>query len=94
MIGFAVYDFYNFIHNLETAKLLVKQARAKADIVVISIHVGAEGNQTLHVKNKTEFFYGENRGNSVKFAQTMIDAGADLILGHGPHVPRTMEIYK
>jgi poly-gamma-glutamate capsule biosynthesis protein CapA/YwtB (metallophosphatase superfamily) len=58
------------------------------------MHVGAEGTGALHTKNKTEYFYGENRGNSIKFARTMIDEGADLVLGHGPHVPRAMEMYK
>jgi hypothetical protein len=28
------------------------------------------------------------------FARAMIDAGADLLLGHGPHVPRAMELYR
>ena len=94
MVGFAPYEFYNSIHDLEAAKALVKKARKQANIVIISMHVGAEGTGALHTKNKTEYFYGENRGNSIKFARTMIDAGADLVLGHGPHVPRAMEMYK
>jgi poly-gamma-glutamate capsule biosynthesis protein CapA/YwtB (metallophosphatase superfamily) len=94
MIGFTTYDLYNSVHNLETAKALVEEAKNNAKIVIVSMQVGAEGTGALHVKDKTEFFYGENRGNSLKFARTMIDTGADLVLGHGPHVPRAMEIYK
>ncbi|WP_088243012.1 CapA family protein [Calothrix rhizosoleniae] len=94
MIGFAPYKRYNSIHDLQAASALVKEAKSRANIVVVSMHVGAEGTKALYVKNKTEYFYGENRGNSIKFARTMIDAGADLILGHGPHVPRAMEIYQ
>jgi poly-gamma-glutamate capsule biosynthesis protein CapA/YwtB (metallophosphatase superfamily) len=94
MIGFTTYEIYNSIHNLETAKKLVKEAKNNAKIVIVSMQVGAEGTDALHVKDKTEFFYGENRGNSLKFARTMIDTGADLVLGHGPHVPRAMEVYK
>lgn len=94
MIGFAPYEFYNSIHDLEAAKALVRKARKEANIVIISMHAGAEGTGALHTKNKTEYFYGENRGNSIKFARTMIDEGADLVLGHGPHVPRAMETYK
>lgn len=94
MIGFAPYEFYNSIHDLEAAKALVRKARKEANIVIISMHAGAEGTGALHTKNKTEYFYGENRGNSIKFARTMIDEGADLVLGHGPHVPRAMEMYK
>ncbi|GAB1539166.1 hypothetical protein NUACC21_18310 [Scytonema sp. NUACC21] len=93
MIGFAPYEYYNSIHDLETATALVQEARRNANIVIVSMHSGAEGTGALHVKNKTEYFYGENRGNSILFARTMIDAGADLVLGHGPHVPRAMEIY-
>ncbi|MEH2145732.1 CapA family protein, partial [Nostoc sp.] len=94
MIGFSPYEIYNSIHNLEVAQALVAEAKKKANIIVVSMHAGAEGTGALQVKNQTEFFYGENRGNSIKFARNMIDAGADLVLGHGPHVPRAIEIYK
>jgi poly-gamma-glutamate capsule biosynthesis protein CapA/YwtB (metallophosphatase superfamily) len=30
----------------------------------------------------------------VKFSHAVIDAGADLVIGHGPHVPRALELYK
>jgi poly-gamma-glutamate capsule biosynthesis protein CapA/YwtB (metallophosphatase superfamily) len=36
---------------------------------------------------------GENRGNTVAFSRAMIDAGADLVVGHGPHVLRAAECY-
>ncbi|MDB9375722.1 CapA family protein [Nodularia sphaerocarpa] len=94
MIGFAPYNMYNSIHNLSAAQALVTEAKKNAKIVIVSMHAGAEGTAALHVKNQTEFFYGENRGNSIKFARTVIDAGADLVLGHGPHVPRAMEMYQ
>jgi poly-gamma-glutamate capsule biosynthesis protein CapA/YwtB (metallophosphatase superfamily) len=94
MVGFAPYEQYNSIHNLQAAAKLVKTAQKKANVVIVSMHAGAEGTDALRTKNQTEFFYGENRGNSVQFARTMIDAGADLVLGHGPHVPRAMEIYQ
>lgn len=94
MIGFTTYDIYNSMHDLETAKALVQEARSNANLVIISMQAGAEGTKAMHVKNQTEYFYGEDRGNSMKFARTMIDVGADLVIGHGPHVPRAMEIYK
>ena len=94
VIGFCFYEYCNTVQDIEKAKALVKTARKKAKIIVISMHVGAEGNNALHVKNQTEFFYGENRGNSINFARTMIDTGADLVLGHGPHVPRAIEVYQ
>ncbi|MEO1375805.1 MAG: CapA family protein [Cyanobacteria bacterium J06635_10] len=94
VIGFCFYEYCNTVQDIEKAKALVETARKKAKIVVISMHVGAEGTRALHVKNQTEFFYGENRGNSLNFARTMIDSGADLVLGHGPHVPRAIEVYQ
>ncbi|OKH53264.1 metallophosphatase [Calothrix sp. HK-06] len=93
-IGFCFYEYCNTVQDIQKAKALVKQARQKAKIVIISMHVGAEGSDALNVRNQTEYFYGENRGNSILFARSMVDAGADLILGHGPHVPRAMEVYK
>ena len=81
------------IHNLSNAKKIVTELSEKVDIVIVSFHGGAEGSQHTHVPRKTERFYGEDRGNVYKFAHTMIDAGADIILGHGPHVSRAFEVY-
>ncbi|MCL2933433.1 MAG: CapA family protein [Trichodesmium sp. MAG_R03] len=93
-IAFSNYNYHNSMLNLKSAKKLVKEADKNADIIVISVHGGAEGTRALRIKNKTEYFFGENRGNKVLFAHKLIDEGADLILGHGPHVPRAMEIYQ
>jgi poly-gamma-glutamate capsule biosynthesis protein CapA/YwtB (metallophosphatase superfamily) len=93
-IGFSYFDFHNSMNNLPKAKALVQKASQNADIVVISVHAGAEGTGAMRVRNKTEFFAGENRGNMVQFSRAMIDSGADLILGHSPHVPRALELYK
>ncbi|MEG4341959.1 CapA family protein [Microcoleus sp. A003_D6] len=94
-IGFSNYgEVHNSLLELKAGAEIVKKAKQNADIVVISVHAGAEGTGALNVRNKNELFYGENRGNMVLFSRTMIDAGADLILGHGPHVTRAMELYK
>lgn len=94
-IGFSNYgEVHNSLLELKAGGEVVKKAKQKADIVVISVHAGAEGTGAVNVRNKNEFFAGENRGNMVLFSRTMIDAGADLILGHGPHVARAMELYK
>lgn len=82
------------ISNLEEAKTIVKQAAQKADIVVVSFHGGAEGKTALHILRTNEKFLGEDRGNVYEFAHSVIDAGADLVLGHGPHVLRATESYK
>src|SRR5262249_42007301 len=64
-----------------------------ADLVVVAIHAGAEGSNQTHVPHGTEYFLGENRGNSRAFTHAVIDAGADLVVGSGPHVIRGVEWY-
>lgn len=93
-IGFSHLELHNTVNDIASAKALVLEAKKNADMVVVSFHGGAEGTGALHVKNQQENFYGENRGNLVLFSRTMIDNGADLVLGHGPHVTRAMELYK
>jgi poly-gamma-glutamate capsule biosynthesis protein CapA/YwtB (metallophosphatase superfamily) len=93
-IGFAHNAVQPNVNDLETARRLVVEADKKADIVVVSFHGGAEGTGAQNVPRRTELFFGEQRGNLPLFAHTVIDAGADLVLGHGPHVLRGMEIYK
>jgi len=93
-IGFAHNNLVPNVNDLEFAKQLVQQADKKADLVVVSFHGGAEGTDAQHVPQQTEIFGSEKRGNLPLFARTVIDAGADLVLGHGPHVLRGMEIYK
>lgn len=81
------------IHNEERAIALVEQLDSLVDVVIVSFHAGAEGSKHEHVTRKTEMFYGENRGNVYEFAHLMIDHGADVIFGHGPHVSRAIEVY-
>ncbi len=82
------------INDIDGARQLVTQAAKNADLVVVSFHGGAEGTGAQHVLSRNEIFLGENRGNLPLFTHTVVDAGADLVLGHGPHVMRGMEIYK
>lgn len=93
-IGFAHNAVQPNVNDLDTARRLVTEADKKADIVVVSFHGGAEGTGAQNVPRRTELFFGEQRGNLPLFARGVIDAGADLVLGHGPHVLRGMEIYK
>lgn len=82
------------INNLDSAIRTVQHLDSLVDIVIVSFHGGAEGTDYMHVTGKREYFYGENRGNVYAFSHAMIEAGADVILGHGPHVPRAVEVYK
>lgn len=84
----------NNISDLENAKNVIKHLNKYYKIIIVSFHGGAEGKDAVHVVDSTETFLGENRGNEIAFAHTVIDAGADLVIGHGPHVLRAFEIYK
>lgn len=94
LVGFASYPWANDLTDIAAAKRLVRKAAARADVVVVTFHGGAEGADKTHVKPGTEYFLGENRGDPVRFSHAVIDAGADLVVGHGPHVLRGMEWYK
>jgi hypothetical protein len=93
-IGFAHNNIVPNVNDLEAARTLVSKAKKQADIVIVSFHGGAEGTSAQNVPYTTETYFGEKRGNLRQFARTVIDAGADLVLGHGPHVLRGLEVYK
>jgi len=84
------YDLLDIPLAVKQIKLLAKNS----DLVLVSIHAGAEGKEVSHIPFKNEMFYSEDRGDVVKFSHAVIDAGADLVIGHGPHVPRALELYK
>ncbi|WP_432994964.1 CapA family protein [Dactylosporangium sp. CA-233914] len=94
VIGFASYKWSNLCSDLDAAEKIVKEAATKADLVVVQVHQGAEGSDKTHVKAGTEMFLGENRCDPIAFGHRVVDAGADLVVGHGPHVMRGMEFYK
>jgi poly-gamma-glutamate capsule biosynthesis protein CapA/YwtB (metallophosphatase superfamily) len=81
------------INDLKGAIEIVKALADSADVVIVSFHGGAEGAQYQNVPRTNELFYGEDRGDVYKFSHALIDAGADIIFGHGPHVTRAVEVY-
>ena len=84
----------NSLNDIPAAVQLVQTLARESDLVFVSMHAGAEGTAKTHVVRGKELFLGENRGDVVAFAHAVIDAGADLVIGHGPHVPRAVELYK
>src|SRR3990170_5020921 len=94
IVGFAPYPWAQSLTDLRAAKTLVRKADIWADIVIATMHAGAEGATMGHVKAGTEYAFGENRGDVYAFAHAVVDAGADAVIGHGPHVLRGMEWYK
>lgn len=81
------------INEIIKSEKIVRMLKKQADIVIVSFHAGAEGLGATRTPPGKEFFYGEFRGNVRLFSHRMVDAGADLILGHGPHTVRGMEYY-
>lgn len=80
--------------NLKKSAEIIKQLKKQCDIVIVSFHGGGEGTAYEHIPCTYEKFITENRGDVHAFAHNAIDAGADIILGNGPHVCRAMELYK
>lgn len=92
--AFSPNDFTLQITAVDSAKQLVSRLKQHADIVIVSFHGGAEGAKHEHLTRQTEIFYEEDRGDVYDFAHAVIDSGADVVLGHGPHVTRAVEVYK
>jgi hypothetical protein len=81
------------INNIDSVRGWIAELRPKCDILIVSFHGGGEGRGRQHIVDGYETFCGENRGNVKEFAHAVIDAGADVVFGQGPHVPRAMELY-
>ena len=94
VLAYAVTKNSNMMLDYEFAFTSIARSAATHDIVVISFHGGAEGIEATKIPFAEEEYYGEPRGDVVKFARGAVDAGADLVIGHGPHVVRGMERYK
>ena len=96
-IGILGVSNYAWGYNMESSKTLrtaINSARDNSDIVVVVFHAGGEGVSYSHTPVGTEWYLGENRGDVRTFAHNAIDAGADVVLGSGPHVLRGIEMYE
>lgn len=69
--------------DLEGIAAWVREARHRADVVIVSLHSHEQGQ---HKEEPASF--------AREFARRMIDAGADVVVGHGPHLLRGMEMYE
>ncbi len=97
-IGFLAFYYFSYSHNaiqdITKAKALVEKTKAECDYLVVTFHGGSEGGENVtRVPKAVETFDGENRGDVYKFSRAVSDAGADVVIGHGPHVLRAMEMY-
>lgn len=95
-IGFAAFGHNRgtlSILDMEEVKRVVSGLDKIVDIVVVSFHGGGEGQRFSRIPSGMEICFGEERGDLRKFTHTAIDAGADVVYGHGPHVTRALELY-
>jgi poly-gamma-glutamate capsule biosynthesis protein CapA/YwtB (metallophosphatase superfamily) len=69
--------------DLEEITSVVRNASGLAEYTIVTIHA----HESDRDRSKPAEFI-------VSFARAMIDAGADVFVGHGPHVVRGIEIYK
>jgi hypothetical protein len=82
------------LKDYDRAVEITSMLDSMADVVIISFHGGAEGKEHQHVVRGDEEYLGYNRGSVYHFAHRVVDAGADVVFGHGPHVTRAVELYR
>jgi len=94
VLCFATSPGTDLVFDTDAAQRRVAAMAQQSDMVIVSFHAGGEGLGYLHTRDTFEYFMGQPRGNVVEFAHAVIDSGADFVWGHGPHVPRALELYK
>jgi hypothetical protein len=94
LLGFGFYTTGASLLDVPAAVDLVERADSWADVVLVTFHGGAEGKDATRVRRGMETYLGERRGDLRAFSHAVVDAGADLVVGHGPHVLRGMEWYR
>ncbi|HEX6643184.1 MAG TPA: CapA family protein [Gemmatimonadales bacterium] len=94
LVGFTTYPFAYNLLDIERSAAVVDSVRRLADIVVVTFHGGAEGAKAVRTGTGPEFLGSEPRGDLRRWARAVIDAGADAVVGHGPHVLRGIEFHR
>lgn len=84
----------NDLYDISGMTQLIRNLKKEVDVLVLTFHAGAEGHKARELTFKEENDFGERRGNPVEFARRAVEAGVDLVVGHGPHVLRGLEIYR
>jgi hypothetical protein len=91
MLGFHTDSDAPDARDLAAVRRHVRRAADRYPIVVVTMHLGAEGPPAQRTRNAEELFLGMDRGNPVGFADAAFSGGATLVVGHGPHVLRAAE---
>jgi len=93
VIGFATYPFAYDLLDIPRSVAVVDSLRRSVDLLVVTFHGGAEGSAALHLPFAAESLGREPRGELRAWAHAVVEAGADLVVGHGPHVLRGLELW-
>jgi hypothetical protein len=93
LIGFSTYPFAYNLLDPDRSAAVVDSVKQLVDVLVVTFHGGTEGPKAVHVGRGMEYLAGEPRGNLRQWARRMLAAGADAVIGHGPHVLRGVEFY-
>jgi capsule synthesis protein PGA_cap len=94
LIGFTTYPFAYDLLDIERSAAVVDSIRPLVDLLIVTFHGGSEGVGAQHTGEVAESLGKEPRGELRRWARAVIDAGADAVVGHGPHVLRGMEFYQ
>lgn len=73
--------------DLDRAREAIRTARNSADVIAVSVHWGVPPGWTAP-------FQGILAGYQRPVGRALIDAGADLVLGHHPHTLQGVEVYR
>jgi hypothetical protein len=95
--GFVSFAPHNNCLDLNDDSLVnaeVGNLRPMCDVLIVIFHGGGEGASRAHTPYKHEIFLEQDRGDVRHFTHECVDAGADLVIGSGPHVVRGMEMYR
>jgi hypothetical protein len=94
LIGFTTYPFAPNLLEIERSAVLVDSVRPQVDLLIVTFHGGAEGAKAVRTGEAAESLGAEPRGDLRRWSRAVIDAGADAVVGHGPHVLRGIEFYR
>ena len=94
LLGFTTYPYAYNLLDIERSAAVVDSVRPLVDLLIVTFHGGAEGVKALHTGVAAESLGSEPRGDLRRWARAVIDAGADAVIGHGPHVLRGIEFYR
>jgi hypothetical protein len=91
VLGFYTDSTATDARDLRGVRRHVARAVEQYGTVIVTMHLGAEGPAAQRTRDASEPFLGLDRGNPVAFGRAAFDAGATLVIGHGPHVLRAGE---